>query len=76
MATNSSLLAKSKTDKSLFSGQTIPDSYQSLSGLNNPKAYASTDRDALVGGVAFEPTTTTTTTTTTTSTTTTTTTLP
>lgn len=71
MAKNSSLLAKSKSDKSIFSGQPIPDTYQSLNGLNNPKAYAPTDRDALVGGVASEPTTTTTTTTSTTTTTTT-----
>lgn len=75
MAKNSSLLAKSKSDRSVFSGQVIPDTYQSLNGLTNPKAYASTDRDALVGGIPVTPETTTTTTTTT-STTTTTTTLP
>lgn len=74
MAKNSSLLAKSKSEKSIFSGQPIPDTYQSLNGLNNPKAYASTDRDALVGGIPPPPAETTTTTTT--STTTTTTTLP
>ena len=76
MAKNSSLLAKSKSDRSVFSGQVIPDTYQSLNGLTSPKAYASTDRDALAGGVPPTPPPTTTTTTTTTSTTTTTTTLP
>jgi len=70
MAKNSSLLAKSKSDKSVFSGQTIPDTYQSLNGLNNPKAYASTDRDALVGGIPPIPEVAQTTTSTTTSTTT------
>lgn len=63
---NSNLLAKSKTNKSIFSGQTIPDSYQNLDGLSNSKAYASSDRNALVGGVPPTPITTSTTTTTTT----------
>jgi hypothetical protein len=70
MTKNSSLLAKSKTDKSLFSGQTIPDTYQSLDGLNNPKAYASSDRSGLAGGIPPTPPLQTTTTSTTTTTTT------
>lgn len=72
MTKNSSLLAKSKVDKSVFSGQTIPDSYQSLNGLTNQKAYTLTDRSGLVGSIPTPlptPTTTTTSTTTTTTTT-------
>lgn len=73
MKKNSSLLAKSKVDKSVFSGQTIPDSYQSLNGLTNQKAVASYDRSGLTGGIPPTPPVPTTTTTTSTTTTTTTT---
>jgi len=68
MTKNSSLLTKSKVDKSVFSGQTIPDSYQSLNGLTNTKAVASYDRSGLAGSIPTPPPPTTTSTTTTTTT--------
>jgi hypothetical protein len=74
MANKSTLLKN--LDKSIFSGQSIPDTYQSIQGMINPKAYAANNDGSILAGSTPEipePTTTTTTTTTTTSTTTTTT---
>ena len=72
MANKSTLLKN--LDKSIFSGQNIPDTYQSIEGLTTPRAYAaSNDGSIIVGSTPeiSEPTTTTTTTSTTTTTTTT-----
>ena len=80
MANKSTFLKNSP--KSIFSGQSIPDTYQSMEGLTSTKAYAANNDGAILAGsstsipVIPTPTTTTTTTTTTTSTTTTTTTTP
>jgi hypothetical protein len=58
--------------KSIFSGQTIPDSYQNIEGLKNSTSYvANNDGSILVGSMTSvpvipNPTTTSTTTTTTT----------
>jgi hypothetical protein len=72
MALNSKSLKNSP--KSAFSGQTIPDTYQSIEGLRNSTSYASNNDGAILAGSipGIIPTTTTTTTTSTTTTTTTT----
>jgi hypothetical protein len=72
MANKSTLLKN--LDKSIFSGQSIPDTYKSIEGLTTPKAYATSNEGAIIVGSTPEiPGLTTTTTTTSTTTTTTTT---
>lgn len=67
MANNSKSLKNSS--KSLFSGQTFPDSYQNLEGVKSSTSYvANNDGSILVGSTPAIPQTTTSTTTTTTTT--------
>jgi hypothetical protein len=73
MAINSRSLKNSP--KSVFSGQTIPDTYQNIEGLKNSTSYASNNDGAILAGSTLGTIPNTTTTTTTTSTTTTTTTI-
>jgi len=66
MANKSTLLKN--LDKSIFSGQTIPETYQSIEGLRNSTSYEASNQGAILVGSTpgVTPNTTTSTTTTTT----------